>query len=709
VSAGTEPPVDSKVIEQERRRLSRRLDEVARMCEADVPPPVFYGEMLKRLLESLAAPAGAIWAKTAQGNLQLQFQINMKEVGIDRSDEARESHDELLRHAIVKPGPIHLPPHSGMGPPPEGKKAPPGNPTDFLLLLVPILVNDQTHGLIEVWQGPNRPRNAIPGFLQFMTLMSELATRYQRNQMLGQMAGQQQLWTQLEAFARQIHGSLNPVEVSYQVANEGRRLVECDRVSVAVRYGRKTSIESVSGTDVVEKRSNLVRLMRKLADRVVQWGEKLVFTGAKDDALPPQVSDALDAYLAESGSKLLVVQPLKDEREKDSKQPPRAAVVMECFDPPAEPQQIIARLDVVARHATPALYNAVEHRRIPMRFVWMPLARVQEGLGGKAQAISALVVVALSALISALVLAPYPLKMSATGQLLPQVRQKVFSNRDQSTISRFLVKAGQTVSEDQALVEMWDPTLFEKQVQLQKEIAGLASQERFLKQQSTQEKDSSKKSEIDRSLASVEIDLIAKEKMYNKLVAEHNPIPGREGYFLVKAPRFPPEVAGLVHSREWTVLNSNNLREEEWRQVKGSDELLRLGAKDGPWEIELKIPQKHIGQVLKAYKRLNKEVLEVDFLMQTDKTRTFRGLLHRDKIGAQADPNRDDNNEPEPVVLARVEIAGDGIPADMQLPPDWLQSGVEVHAKVRCGERAMGYSLFYGVWEFFYEKVVFFF
>jgi len=28
----------------------------------------------------------------------------------------------------------------------------------------------------------------------------------------------------------------------------------------------------------------------------------------------------------------------------------------------------------------------------------------------------------------------------------------------------------------------------------------------------------------------------------------------------------------------------------------------------------------------------------------------------------------------------------------------------EVHAKVRCGNRAMGYSLFYGVWEFLYEK-----
>jgi len=38
-----------------------------------------------------------------------------------------------------------------------------------------------------------------------------------------------------------------------------------------------------------------------------------------------------------------------------------------------------------------------------------------------------------------------------------------------------------------------------------------------------------------------------------------------------------------------------------------------------------------------------------------------------------------------------------------------LLTGTEVVAKVRCGDHAMGYSLFYGVWEFIYEKVVFFF
>ena len=36
-------------------------------------------------------------------------------------------------------------------------------------------------------------------------------------------------------------------------------------------------------------------------------------------------------------------------------------------------------------------------------------------------------------------------------------------------------------------------------------------------------------------------------------------------------------------------------------------------------------------------------------------------------------------------------------------------TGSGVRAKIVCGDYASGYSLFYGVWEFLYEKVVFFF
>jgi hypothetical protein len=38
-----------------------------------------------------------------------------------------------------------------------------------------------------------------------------------------------------------------------------------------------------------------------------------------------------------------------------------------------------------------------------------------------------------------------------------------------------------------------------------------------------------------------------------------------------------------------------------------------------------------------------------------------------------------------------------------------LVTDVGVRTRIRGGDHSMGYSLFYGVWEFLYEKVIFFF
>src|SRR5262249_25585115 len=156
-----------------------------RLSETELAPSEYYSELIKRVLAAMAAPAGAVWTRTNQGNLQLAFQINLREVSLDRTEAGRQSHDELLRKAVMQPQPISLPPQSGAGPAEEGKPAP-GNPTDFMLLLVPILLNNQVNGFIEVWQSPDRPHEAVPGFLQFMASMADLAARYQRNQLMGQ-------------------------------------------------------------------------------------------------------------------------------------------------------------------------------------------------------------------------------------------------------------------------------------------------------------------------------------------------------------------------------------------------------------------------------------------------------------------------------------------------------------------------------------------
>jgi hypothetical protein len=689
--------VDTNQIEQARQQINQLEQEIARISESDMAPPEYYGKFLELLLQALQAPAGAIWIRTPQGNLVLQCQASIREVGIDRTPEDRAMHDELLRQAALQGKPIIIPPQTSRVLEGDGTIA--GNPTPYVVLLAPILYEKEVVGLVEIWHSPQHAAQVQKNFLAFILKMTLFAQTFTRNHRLRQMTGQQALWLQLETFARQVHSSLNPTEVAYWIANEGRRIVEVDRISVGVRTGKKVDVLAVSGADVVEKRSNLVQRMRALFKAVDDWGEKLVYAGTKDESLPPAVLEALDHYLAESNSQVLVVLPVRDEREKDPEKKTRDIFLLESFEPKMGPALLVERLEVIAKHAGPALYNAVEHRRIPMRFIWMPLAYLQEGMGGKARMITSLVIAGVVALILALIFIPYPLKMSATGNILPIDRRWVYAGYQGEVIEvKTNLAPGKPVVKEQELFVMYDTGLGEKirnlQAEIQRDDAVISNPVK-----TNPDGSDDKQSVLEKKNA--EIDKAAKTSELKQLRDLFNADPVRPGYFMVRSP-----VTGRVISSDFREILFG-------KRVQPFDPLIRVGStsqrpKLREWEIELKIPQKHVGQVLYALER--QPELDVDILLLTDPTHVYMGKLRREKIAIQANPNKDAHDEPEPVLQAWVRISpiDDDIPKSSRVPEELLVTGTEVHSRVRCGNRAMGYSLFYGVWEFMYEKVVFY-
>jgi hypothetical protein len=85
------------------------------------------------------------------------------------------------------------------------------------------------------------------------------------------------------------HASLDPKATAYTIANEGRRLIECDRVSVAILKGRKCVIEAVSGQDTFDKRSNTVSMLAHLATAVVA-SLSCFLTKSRNEPRPPHVA-----------------------------------------------------------------------------------------------------------------------------------------------------------------------------------------------------------------------------------------------------------------------------------------------------------------------------------------------------------------------------------------------------------------------------------
>ncbi len=419
---------------------------------------------------------------------------------------------------------------------------------------------------------------------------------------------------------------------------------------------------------------------------------------------------------------MLVVLPLKDDREKDTKRPTRAVMMMECFEPQASSEQLLARLDVVSKHTTSALYNAIEHRRIPFRFLWMPLAKLQEGLGGQAQAIAWAVAIGVIVLVAGLVFIPWELRMEAMGQLRPVECVTIYAPSKGTVVAFAINKEGGRVLPVQPgadMIKMEDPDLvakvMEQNIDIDTAIENLPFLEAQLQKPRAQSgEDALTRFEMETKAGEYRATIKNKIPLRDRLKETINIIPNEAGRFWIKAPLFP-ESRVNKGDPVWTVLTPDFEETLLHRAIDPKDPMLRLGNKDGRWEIEAKIPQKHIGQVLQGFSYVNKlnaddeQELDVEMVVRSAPTKTYLGKLARSKVALQADPHRDDNNEPEPVVLARVRIDGDDIPENKRIPKDLLLTGSEVRTKILCGKHAAGYSLFYGVWEFLYEKVVFFF
>ncbi|MBY0231589.1 MAG: hypothetical protein K2W96_20070, partial [Gemmataceae bacterium] len=477
--------------------------------------------------------------------------------------------------------------------------------------------------------------------------------------------------------------------------------------------GENARVEAVSGSDVVEKRSNQVQLLRTLAQAVLDWGERLVFSGVKDDSLPPRVLKALDAYIAESHSRLLVVMPLRDEREGDPKdknkkvKPPRSALVMECYEAPDDPPQTVGRLEVVAKHATSALYNSLELKRIPLQWLLLPFARLREGLGGQTRTIILLVVALLSLAGAALAILPYPLRVDSGGTVLPTVRRSVYPPV-QATIKELRVQPSARVAERNELARMHGDSVWEKWGQLDAKIKGANTELDQLQARATASSGNEKRDlEMKVRIKAHERDSLEREMAALIERTGVNRNNGRE--FSLVAPEMTAREKALAGGRPWKVL-TGNFQDMLDKDVRPNEPVMRLGVTEGPWEMELKIPQKHIGQVLKAFDRLQPgQPLEVDFLLKSQTATLYKGLLFRERIAGEATAGQDAASESEPVVIAYVEIEHPGIPEEYRVPRSALISTTEVVAKVNCGPHRAGYALFYGVWEFVYEKIVFFF
>lgn len=674
--------VNQQTVEETKAQIRGLVNEIAALAKSGATAEEFYPELLSRIITALAAAGGAIWLLDDDKQLKLQYQINAEPsiLASDTDDSVR--HSRLIGRAANAGQSVLVPPYSGTT---DGDAE--GNPTRYLLVLGALAHDGHKDGLIEVFQRPDTAPETQRGYLRFLEQMCSLAAEWLRSQKLQTLGDRQTLWQQADSFARAAHESLDLKETAYVVANEGRRLIGCDRVSVAIKKGYKCKVEAISGQDTIENRSNIVAALNKLATRVCAAGEPLFHDGATED-LPPQIEEALEDYVDQSYGRNIAVLPLREPQRKlgteeetgaageiDRDDAHRGEVIGALIVEQIEtdiPQQIFRqRCDLVYEHGTRAIANSQAHSNLFLMPVWRTLGRATWILRARTLPKTLGIAGLILAAILGLTFIDRDFNLSAEGYLEPTVRRQVFAAIDGEVV-KVLVQRNSVVKEGQLLVELRNPEIDIQVEELQGQLNSTKAERAKVYSQIYGQLEPADKIALTGQLSELDIKLITLAK---KLELQMK----RREQLFIKSP-----IDGVVTT--WDV--EETLRS---RPIMTGQVLMEVADLSKPYLLKLELPEKREGHLDQYVKTTGeKKSLTVTYILATNPTMdSLDATLPIDSIS-----NRAESHEEHGAII-EMEALPDQTPLKELTP----SPGASVIAKVHCGRAPSGFVFFHEIWE----------
>ena len=665
--------LNAETIEQTKQQIRGLVGEIAQLSKSDLTADQYFPAFLTKVVQALAAVGGAVWILNENRRLALKYQINLSDTLLDASSEEATRHLQLLRSTMAS-GQSRLVPALSSG---DVEQAG-ANPTRFLLVLAPLTADGESEGIIEVFQRAESQPATQRGYERFLVQMCEWANEWLKSRKLKHFSDRHSLWAQADHFSRLVHESLDLRETAYTIVNEGRRLVGCDRISLALKRGRKCVVEAVSGQDTVESRSNIVTSLNELASKVVATGETLWYEGSTED-LPPQLENAVHAYVDESYAKSMVIMPIRRPKtteirteelriheasaERNESNEVIGALIVEQIETDVPRELMAPRVDLVYEHSARALSNTISHNNLFLMPVWRAIGSL--GVVVKARNLPK-TLVAVGIFVLALILLfliPTSLMLSADGTLEPVVKQNVFVNVP-GTVIDVLVEDQQPVKEGDPLVVLHNAELAvelqrvrgERLVTLQR----MASVRDALNRRGLSEDEMTKLGgqvlELQETLQSLQSQIELREKQMEELTLR-SPITGQV-------------------MLSWDVERSLLRRRAEAGQI-----LMAIADPEGEWELELYMPERRMGHVNRARGTIKQE-LDVDYILATDPRNRLNGSVR------YVDPVSRVHDEAGHSVLIRVDIDEEKLGSE-------LRPGAKVHARLNSGPCTYGYRWFH--------------
>ena len=677
--------VNQQTVEETKAQIRGLVNEIAALTKADSTAEEFYPELLQRIITALAAAGGAIWLLDEDRQLRLQYQINAEPAILADDTDDGNRHTRLIQRVANSGQSLLVPPYSGTT---DGDAE--GNPTRYLLVLGSLSHDGQKDGLIEIFQRPDTAPDTQRGYLRFVEQMCGLAADWLRGQKLRTLGDRQSLWQHADSFARSAHESLDLKETAFIVANEGRRLIGCDRVSIAIKKGRKCKVQAVSGQDTIENRSNIITSLNNLATRVVAAGEPLWHDGNTED-LPPQIEEALEDYVDLSYGRNIAVLPLHEperklgtdkesgaageiDRDNAHRGEVIGALIVEQIESDIPAEIFRDRCNLVYEHGTRAIANSRAHTNLFMMPLWRTLGHASWIIRARTLPKTLGILCLITAVILGLIFIQKDFTLQADGTLQPVVRNEIFAAID-GEVQEVYVKHDSKVKAGDPLVRLRnreiDIQITDIQGQLITSNAELGRVSRQLRSPAIQAADkvalNGEKIELEKKLHVLEAKLALQKE--------------REAQLIVRSP-----IDGTVTS--WDVEKMLHARPIMTGQV-----LMEVADLTQPYFLDLELPEKREGHLDEFVKDKEGEDLEVTYVLATDPDEKLKAVMKQSTISQRAEPHE----EHGAIIKMHAQPEQETL---LTLNP---RPGAKVIANVHTGRASCGFVWFHEAIEWVYK------
>ena len=655
--------------------LSQLRQELAAADLVAGEPQAAFQQLLARACEVAPLMAGIVWLLNDQGQPQVLCEHQLQTLTPSGMFTIGPSHQQQLATVLREGQSACLPIQTGD----------PELP-DFMIAAGPLRVTTHPIGILELLTTSSLSADSQADLLRFLEELCEIGSEL----LLPTPSAEENplaFWEQFDQFSLHLQRSLDVEEVAAIAANDGLVLLGCDRLSVALRHGRKTVLRAISGQEKVDRRSNLVRAMTAVAEQAISTGKVVTYRGVVEE-LPPQLERPLSDFVLESRSRMVSLVPLRqslriggaanDADPARRSPPPRiiGCLIVEQMTDSHPRSTVTRRADLVADHVAAALTNARTHSELFLLPLWRGLGRASAWLRGRRLGMAAAVALLAAAAVLALVLIPWDYRVEGDGKAMPTLQREVFAAWD-GDVRSILVVSGQKVAAGDLLLVITSDDLNAEHVAAryavhEKEtlVATLASEWQTSQQQSDREQQIRLQGELSKG----SVELTAARQKEKKLA-------DRIANLSVLAP-----ISGTVVTYQ---LRQNLLD----RPVRRGEVLLEIMDETGPWRLELEVPEYRMGHLLRALERSENRTLPVDYVAATAVEQTFSATLQ--SIGSRSNISEEQGT----VVEVFADIDADELPQ--------RRIGAEVTAKINCGRKSLGYVLFGDVIEFLQRKLWF--